>query len=84
MMDIIVKYLLKFDTIFIYVILIKGGKIMSFLKNLKKQPNKEQTKEKPIVKKCIKCGKRDATRDDNLCDSCRFLESLTKMSEERQ
>ena len=22
--------------------------------------------------KCIKCSKRDATRDDQLCDNCRF------------
>jgi len=22
--------------------------------------------------RCIKCSKRDATRDDQLCDNCRF------------
>ena len=34
--------------------------------------------------KCIKCKKRDATGEDGLCNSCRFLESLTKMSKERK
>jgi Zn ribbon nucleic-acid-binding protein len=26
--------------------------------------------------KCVKCGKRDATRDDQLCDNCRFALTL--------
>ena len=26
--------------------------------------------------KCIKCSKRDATRDDQLCDNCRFALTL--------
>ena len=34
--------------------------------------------------KCSKCKKRDATGEDDLCDSCRFSEILTKMSKERQ
>jgi len=34
--------------------------------------------------KCIKCKKRDATGEDGLCNSCRFLESLTRMSKERK
>ena len=31
--------------------------------------------------KCIKCGQRNATNDDQMCDSCRFmftLESINK------
>jgi len=26
--------------------------------------------------KCLKCRKREATRDDQLCDSCRFILTL--------
>jgi len=30
--------------------------------------------------KCIKCGKRNATKEDRLCDSCRFMHILENIS----
>jgi NMD protein affecting ribosome stability and mRNA decay len=30
--------------------------------------------------KCAKCGKRDATREDKLCDHCRFLQNLINLT----
>jgi NMD protein affecting ribosome stability and mRNA decay len=29
--------------------------------------------------KCIKCGRRDATANDGLCDSCRFTQTIEKI-----
>jgi len=42
--------------------------------------------EKESVKhvKCLKCRKRDATRDDQLCDSCRFILKLENIVTARE
>ncbi|MEM3579539.1 MAG: hypothetical protein QXL54_04895 [Candidatus Bathyarchaeia archaeon] len=29
--------------------------------------------------KCMKCGRREATGSDGLCDSCRFTETIEKI-----
>jgi len=31
--------------------------------------------------KCVKCGKKDATREDQMCDTCRFLVALDGITE---
>ena len=33
--------------------------------------------------KCKDCGKREATKDDGLCDSCRFKRTLDEMTAAR-
>jgi NMD protein affecting ribosome stability and mRNA decay len=33
--------------------------------------------------KCIKCQRRDATRADKLCDSCRFMATLMSVTKDR-
>ena len=34
--------------------------------------------------KCIKCSKRDATGDDQLCDNCRFALTLESILTARE
>jgi NMD protein affecting ribosome stability and mRNA decay len=34
--------------------------------------------------KCVKCGKKDATREDQMCDTCRFLVALDGIVESRK
>lgn len=34
--------------------------------------------------KCVKCGKRNATIDDQLCDSCRFELALDNVIRTRE
>jgi len=33
--------------------------------------------------KCVKCGKRDATGQDKMCDSCRFTLAIENIIESR-
>ena len=51
---------------------------MSFLKKLRKQSEGD-----PSVKKRKECGSRPATKDDGLCDSCRFSKILTEMHQKK-
>jgi len=39
--------------------------------------------EKEKQTKCEKCGKRQATSQDGLCDSCRYDDAITRMIETR-
>jgi ribosomal protein L37E len=34
--------------------------------------------------KCVKCGKRGATREDQMCNSCRFSVTLEAITKERK
>ena len=34
--------------------------------------------------KCAKCGQKQATRDDQLCDTCRFLQALDSLAKNNQ
>jgi NMD protein affecting ribosome stability and mRNA decay len=34
--------------------------------------------------KCVKCGKKEATREDQMCDTCRFLVALDGIIESRK
>lgn len=34
--------------------------------------------------KCVKCKSREATRDDQMCDSCRFLVTIDGILESRK
>gem|GEM_PF-2369107 len=34
--------------------------------------------------KCTKCGRRDATGDDGLCDSCRFTQTIESIVQTRK
>jgi NMD protein affecting ribosome stability and mRNA decay len=34
--------------------------------------------------KCNKCGKRDATHEDHLCDSCRFMQTMDNIAKSRE
>jgi ribosomal protein L37E len=34
--------------------------------------------------KCGKCGKREATREDRMCDSCRFSVTLEAITNEKK
>jgi len=43
-----------------------------------------QTKESVEHAKCLKCRKRDATRDDQLCDSCRYIVTLENIITARE
>jgi len=40
-------------------------------------------KEEAKRPKCIECKTRDATKDDNLCDSCRYSKLLGNMIKDR-
>jgi len=34
--------------------------------------------------KCIKCKERDATKEDQMCDSCRFMIALENIIKSRK
>lgn len=34
--------------------------------------------------KCIKCGEKEATKDDKMCDSCRYLMTLRGIIQGRE
>ncbi|MBS7633462.1 hypothetical protein KEJ15_07615 [Candidatus Bathyarchaeota archaeon] len=34
--------------------------------------------------KCIKCGKRRVTDEDGICDSCRFMITLTNITKDKK
>jgi len=34
--------------------------------------------------KCIKCKERDATKEDQMCDSCRFIVALENVIKSRK
>jgi len=34
---------------------------------------------KKLNVKCTRCGKRDATKEDGLCDSCRYMLMLEEI-----
>lgn len=52
-----------------------------FVRSLKLLKDKALSSEKDVRMKCMKCGKRDATGQDDLCDHCRFDNILTRMVE---
>jgi len=47
---------------------------------------KNMLREKQLAghSKCIKCNKRISTKDDELCDSCRFKITLDKVIEGKE
>jgi len=45
---------------------------MGFLRKFKKEAKD--------IPKCKKCGKREASGEDGLCDHCRIMEMLDKMA----
>jgi NMD protein affecting ribosome stability and mRNA decay len=34
--------------------------------------------------KCVKCGKKYATGEDKMCDSCRYMFTIANIVEEKQ
>ncbi|MBS7608095.1 MAG: hypothetical protein QXH20_04710 [Candidatus Bathyarchaeia archaeon] len=34
--------------------------------------------------KCTKCGRRDATGNDGLCDSCRYLQTIENIAQTKK
>ncbi len=34
--------------------------------------------------KCIKCGERDSTKEDQMCDNCRFMLTLENIIDSRK
>jgi len=42
---------------------------------------KQKSKEKV---KCTKCKEREATKEDQMCDSCRFLVAIENILESRK
>lgn len=34
--------------------------------------------------KCVKCGKKDATGEDKMCDSCRYMLTIANIVEGKQ
>lgn len=42
----------------------------------------EKSQEKKV--KCKKCKEKDATEEDGLCDSCRFMATLSAIIESRK
>lgn len=42
-------------------------------------------KQRPVESaKCIKCKKKEATRDDQMCDNCRFMLTLESIVNSRK
>ncbi|MGD8507200.1 MAG: hypothetical protein PVF15_11140 [Candidatus Bathyarchaeota archaeon] len=55
---------------------------MSRLTRLLKSPKERASLEiEELQLKCSKCGKRTATDQDGLCDSCRFDDILTGLTQ---
>lgn len=52
-----------------------------FIRSLGLKVKTSLIEEKELQTKCTKCGKRTATGEDNLCDTCRFADVLTQMAE---
>jgi Zn finger protein HypA/HybF involved in hydrogenase expression len=54
---------------------------MSKLVRLLKSPKeKASLRSEELQLKCSKCGKRTATNQDGMCDSCRFSDILTGLN----
>ena len=48
---------------------------------LKSSREKGSLRDEKVQMKCTKCGKRPSTGSDGMCDTCRFDDVLTQLTE---